>query len=56
MSVVVDELEVVPEAVPPPPGEPTARAAPDLPRPSVEEEIERVLRHDHARAARLRAD
>ena len=57
MSVVVDEFEVVPEQpVTPLPGEPTPRAAPDLPGPSVEELAERVTQVRESRAARLRAD
>jgi hypothetical protein len=56
MSVVVDELEVVPEHVPAPPGEPAHHTAPDLPGPSVEQEVERVVNLLAERSARLRAD
>jgi hypothetical protein len=56
MSVIVDELEVVPQQAPPPPGEPTPRAAADLPGPSFEELAELVMQVRESRAARLRAD
>lgn len=56
MSVFVDELEIVPQQVPAPPGEPTPRAAPDIPPVPVEEQVERTLQMLDARAARLRAD
>jgi hypothetical protein len=56
MSVLIEELEVVPQQVAPPPGEPTPRTAPDLPGTTVEEQVERVVQVREARAARLRAD
>jgi hypothetical protein len=56
MSVLVEELEVVPQAAAPPPGEPTPRAAPDLPASTIEEQVERVIQVREARVERLRAD
>ena len=52
---MVDEMEVVP-AQAPPPSEPVASAAPDLPGPSIAEQVEALLTLRGARAERLRAD
>jgi hypothetical protein len=55
MAVVIDEMEVVP-AQPPEPSEPVARTAPDLPAPTLAEQLARLLEQRAARAQRLRAD
>jgi hypothetical protein len=55
VAVVVDELDVVP-AQEPRPSEPVASAAPDLPAPSVAEQVQSLLVVLAARAERLRAD
>jgi hypothetical protein len=55
MAVVVDEMQVVP-AQPTPASEPAARTAPDLPAPSLAEQLRRLTDQRAARAARLRAD
>ena len=56
MSVIIDELEIVPGQAAPPPGEPTPRTAPGMPSASVEEQAERAMQVLEARVARLRAD
>jgi hypothetical protein len=54
MAVVIDELEIVPAQAPP--SEPVTSTAPDLPGPSVAEQVEALLSRRAARAERLRAD
>lgn len=55
MSVVIDELEVVP-ALAPVLSEPVSPAIGNLPGPSVAEQVEALLARQAARAERLRAD